>query len=122
MAHPPLAHKEFREDDDVQETSYEAERTYLGLVADLEGNRLKQLAFVAGCVGDMALRPPTIAFWIPPAMAARNISVQIHGPFDYVDPADKKPLIPLTVKNRVRDRLKLPMLAAEDQTPPPPAP
>ena len=113
-----LAHKEFREDDDVQETSYEAERTYLGLVADIEGNRLKQLAFVSGCLGDMALRPPTIAFWIPPAMSARNISVQIHGPFDYVDPADKKPLIPVTVKNRVRDRLKLPMLAAEDQMPP----
>lgn len=112
-----LKHKEFGEDDEVQEAAYEWELRYLNLVQVLQGARLKQLSFLAEALGDAGLRPAGQPLWMPPPTLARNLQVSASSPFAGAE-LDGKPLIPFVIKYRVRERMRLPPLPGTKVTAP----
>ena len=73
-----LAHKEFRDDDDIQETTYDMEWNNLDQEQTLFGNRNKQLVRPLAEISHGAARPagtPLGTVWMPPPAAARDLVV-----------------------------------------------
>jgi hypothetical protein len=111
-----LAHKEFRMDDDVQETTFEMEFNYLDLVQTLYGNRNKQLAVLTDLMAQLAQRPLLGTIWLPPAVAARDLAVSISSPMG--KDADGQDIIPDHIIDRVLERKHLPPRRAPVAPPP----
>jgi hypothetical protein len=111
-----LAHKEFRQDDDVQEATFELVWTYLDLVHSLYGNRNKQLAIVGDLMAQLAQRPPLGIVWMPPPSAARDLVVSISAPIG--KDSDGADIIPNDVVDRVLERRHV----ASPRRPPAPPP
>ncbi len=94
-----LAHKEFRQDDDVQENTYEMEWAYLNLTQALYGNRNKQLAVLVDWIAQLAQCPPLGTMWLPPPVLARDLTVSIDAPIG--KDADGVEIIPPEIVDRV---------------------
>jgi hypothetical protein len=110
-----LAHKEFREDDEIQESTYETVYKYLDLIQTLYGNRNRQLSFVVDFIGQGAMRPPMSVMWLPPVFASRDMVVATDDPIG--KDAEGKEIIPPDVINRVLDRHRSPTAAPRPQRP-----
>ncbi len=119
-----MAHKEFREDDEIQETTYETVYKYLDLIQTLYGNRNRQLAFVVGCIEQGAMRPPMGIMWIPPVFISRDLVVSVDDPIG--KDAEGREIIPQDVISRVLERRRgsapppRPAPAASEVPAPPP--
>ena len=99
-----LAHREFRQDSNVQEDAYEVELKYLDLIKELRGRRILQMVLLADYLAQAAVRPPGVTLYIPPANLARNLALPILSPFEVPDP-EGKPLIGPDARDRVRSRM-----------------
>jgi hypothetical protein len=104
-----LAHKEYRDDDNIQEDTYEFELRYRELVQSLYGARLKQIAMAQNMLTQMATGLQSGLMWLPPPLAARDLQVGIDSPVGGKDERGME-LVPMTVKEQVRERLHLPPL------------
>ena len=112
-----LANKEFRQDDDVQESTYEMVWNYLDLTQTLYGNRNKQLAFVVDSMAQAAQRPPLATVWLPSPFLARDWTVSVNDPIG--KDADGADIIPQDIVERVLERKHI---ASPRKAGPPPTP
>lgn len=112
-----LAHREFRSDDEVQETTFETEWNYLDLAQTLYGVRNKQLALVGDAMAQAVQRPPLGTVWLPPPVVARDLVVAIDGPIG--KDLEGRDIIPDDIKDRILDRKRLPN-PRKMMAPPPP--
>jgi hypothetical protein len=102
-----LAHKEFRQDDDVQETTYDTEWAYLSLTQALYGNRNKQLAVLVDWMAQLAQRPPLGTVWLPSPLLARDLVVSIDAPIG--KDSDGADIIAPDIIVRVLERKRIPV-------------
>jgi hypothetical protein len=117
-------HKEFAEDSNVQEDSYEFVLTYLKLLQDRRANRYRPLWVMQDLLGQAALRPPGIVMLIPTPHLQKNdrLWMPFVHPLEADDDGKPLALIPRETMVRVRSRHNLPDYSVVmDSAPAPPA-